>query len=60
MIAASILQTRGYRNFTEVEGGFNGIKKTEKVPTTDFVCQSKNCIVMNIFEKQTSQEINLL
>lgn len=41
MIAASILQARGYRNFTEVEGGFNGIKKTEKVPTTDFVCQSK-------------------
>ena len=41
MIAASILQARGYRNFTEVEGGFNGIKKTEKIPTTDFVCQSK-------------------
>lgn len=42
MIAASILQARGYRNFTEVEGGFNGIKKTEKVPTTDFVCQTKS------------------
>lgn len=42
MIAASILQARGYRNFTEVEGGFNGIKKTEKVPTTDFICQSKS------------------
>lgn len=41
MIAASILQARGYRNFTEVEGGFNGIKKTEKIPTSDFVCQSK-------------------
>lgn len=41
MIAASILNSRGIRNFTEVEGGFNGIKKTEKVPTTDFVCQSK-------------------
>lgn len=41
MIAASILQARGYRNFTEVEGGFNAIKKTEKVPTTDFVCQTK-------------------
>ena len=41
MIAASILNSRGIRNFTEVEGGFNGIKKTEKVPTSDFVCQSK-------------------
>ncbi|MCT3809984.1 MBL fold metallo-hydrolase [Elizabethkingia anophelis] len=40
MIAASILQARGYRNFTEVEGGFDKIKLTE-VPTTDFVCQSK-------------------
>ncbi|MYY27427.1 MBL fold metallo-hydrolase, partial [Elizabethkingia anophelis] len=36
MIAASILQARGYRNFTEVEGGFGKIKLTE-VPTTDFV-----------------------
>jgi len=44
MIAASILQARGYRNFPEVEGGFNGIKKTEKVPTTDFVCQSKTAL----------------
>ncbi|OPC53695.1 MBL fold metallo-hydrolase [Elizabethkingia bruuniana] len=40
IIAASILQARGYRNFTEVEGGFGKIKLTE-VPTTDFVCQSK-------------------
>ncbi|MBK8699464.1 MAG: MBL fold metallo-hydrolase [Saprospiraceae bacterium] len=40
MIAASILQARGYRNFTEVEGGFAAIAKTE-VPRTDFVCQSK-------------------
>ena len=40
MIAASILQARGYSNFTEVEGGFGKIKLTE-VPTTDFVCQSK-------------------
>ncbi len=40
MIAASILNSRGIRNFTEVEAGFNGIKKTE-VPTSDFVCQSK-------------------
>ena len=41
MIAASILQARGYRNFSEIEGGFNAIKKTEKIPTTDFICQSK-------------------
>lgn len=40
MIAASILQARGYRNFTEIEGGFNAIAKTE-LPRTDFVCQSK-------------------
>lgn len=40
MIAASILQARGYRNFTEVEGGFNAIAKTN-IPKTNFVCQSK-------------------
>ena len=40
MIAASILQARGYRNFSEVEGGFNAIAKTN-VSKTDFVCQSK-------------------
>jgi hydroxyacylglutathione hydrolase len=40
MIAASILQARGYRNFSEIEGGFNAIAKTT-VPKTNFVCQSK-------------------
>ncbi len=40
MMAASILQARGYRNFTEVDGGFNAIAKTS-VPKTNFVCQSK-------------------
>jgi hydroxyacylglutathione hydrolase len=40
MIAASILQARGFRNFKEVEGGFNAIAKTE-LPKTDFVCQTK-------------------
>ena len=40
MIAASILEARGYRNFTEIEGGFNAISKTN-LPKTDFVCQSK-------------------
>jgi hydroxyacylglutathione hydrolase len=40
MIAASILEARGFRNFTEIEGGFNAIAKTN-IPKTDFVCQSK-------------------
>jgi glyoxylase-like metal-dependent hydrolase (beta-lactamase superfamily II)/rhodanese-related sulfurtransferase len=40
MMAASILQARGYRNFTEVAGGFEAISKTD-LPRTDFVCQSK-------------------
>lgn len=40
MIAASILQARGYRNFTEIEGGFNAIAKTT-LPRTDYICQSK-------------------
>ena len=40
MIAASILQARGYRNFTEIESGFNAISKTG-VPKTNYVCQSK-------------------
>lgn len=43
MIAASILQARGYRNFSEVEGGFSAIAKTD-TPRTDFVCQSKTSI----------------
>lgn len=40
MIAASILLARGYRNFTEIEGGFKSIGETA-IPKTDFVCQSK-------------------
>ena len=40
MIAASILLSRGFRLFKEVEGGFNAIKK-EEIKITDFVCQSK-------------------
>jgi rhodanese-related sulfurtransferase len=44
MMAASILQARGYRNFSEVEGGFGAIANTT-VPKTDFVCQSK---VLNV------------
>jgi hydroxyacylglutathione hydrolase len=40
MIAASILQARGYRNFTEIEGGFQAIAKTE-VSTTAYRCPSQ-------------------
>jgi hydroxyacylglutathione hydrolase len=40
MIAASILQSRGYRNFSEIEGGFKAISQTA-IPKTNFVCQSK-------------------
>jgi hydroxyacylglutathione hydrolase len=40
MLAASILQARGYRNFTEVEGGFKAISETS-IPKTDYICQSK-------------------
>lgn len=40
MMAASILQARGYRNFTDVEGGFNAIASTG-VSKSDFVCQTK-------------------
>lgn len=40
MIASSILLARGYRNFTDIEGGFASIAQTN-VPKTDFVCQSK-------------------
>jgi hydroxyacylglutathione hydrolase len=40
MIAATILQSRGYRNFSEIEGGFKAIAEAG-VPKTDFVCPSK-------------------
>ncbi len=40
MMAASILEARGYRNFTEIEGGFDAISKTN-VAKTNFVCQTK-------------------
>lgn len=41
MIAASILQSRGYRNFTEVDGGFGAISNETEVSCSDFVCQTK-------------------
>ncbi|MBC7557695.1 MAG: MBL fold metallo-hydrolase [Chryseobacterium sp.] len=40
MIAASILQSHGIRNFSEIEGGFAKIQETT-LPQSDFVCQSK-------------------
>jgi glyoxylase-like metal-dependent hydrolase (beta-lactamase superfamily II)/rhodanese-related sulfurtransferase len=40
MIAASILQSRGYRNFSEVEGGYKAISSTN-VSRTNFICQEK-------------------
>ena len=40
MIAASILHSRGVRNFTEIDGGFTAIAKTS-IPITDYICQSK-------------------
>lgn len=40
MIAASILKSRGWDNFTEVAGGYSAISKTN-VPVTNFECQSK-------------------
>lgn len=41
MIAASILQARGFRNFTEVEGGFSAICKETELPKTNYICQTK-------------------
>jgi hydroxyacylglutathione hydrolase len=40
MMAASILLARGFRNFTEIEGGFKAIAQTD-ILKSDFVCQSK-------------------
>lgn len=40
MIAGSILQARGYRNFTEIAGGYNAIAKTE-LPKIESACSAK-------------------
>lgn len=40
MIAAGILQARGYRNFTDIEGGFSAIVETG-IPKSNFLCQSR-------------------
>lgn len=39
MMAGSIFNSRGIRNFTEIAGGYGAIKNTE-LAKTDFVCQS--------------------
>ncbi len=39
MMAGSILNSRGIRNFTEIAGGYGAIAKTD-LPKTDFVCPS--------------------
>jgi hydroxyacylglutathione hydrolase len=40
MIASSILKSRGWEQFVDVQGGFSAIAETS-VPKTAFVCQSK-------------------
>lgn len=40
MTAASILKSRGWNNFREIEGGFDKIKESN-VPRKDFVCASE-------------------
>lgn len=39
MIASGILNSRGIRNFTDIEGGYNKIKET-KIPKTETTCQN--------------------
>jgi hydroxyacylglutathione hydrolase len=48
-MAASILQARGYRNFSEIEGGFNAISIHRELPKSDFVCQTK---ILNKLDKK--------
>lgn len=43
MIAASILNSRGIRNFTEVEGGFAKIKETQ-IPKTEAGCCTNKAV----------------
>ena len=38
MIFISILQSRGYRNFINVKGGFNSLKESGRFKVTDYVC----------------------
>ena len=49
MIAASVLQARGYRNFTEIEGGFDTIGKTG-LPKNRFICQQADERAVNFVD----------
>jgi hypothetical protein len=64
MIAASILQARGYRNFSEIEGGFNAIKKTEKSQQILFAkvkrYHSKYFLTNGVFKKYKISIIGVL
>lgn len=40
MVAISILKARGFTRLIDVAGGFAAIKKTGKLPITDYVCPS--------------------
>jgi len=40
MLAASILKSRGFEKFADVEGGFDELSKLDAIPCTDYVCPS--------------------
>ena len=40
MIFISILQSRGYRNLVNINGGFSAMKASGKYPVTEYVCPS--------------------
>lgn len=40
-VAISILKSRGYENFTNIQGIFDKITKTDTITTTDFVCETQ-------------------
>jgi hydroxyacylglutathione hydrolase len=47
MIAASILNSRGIRNFTEIAGGYGAIKNTS-LAKTNFVCPSTSVMTLRL------------
>jgi len=40
MMAASILQSRGFRNFHEVRGGFKALSSQTNLPLTELLCSN--------------------
>jgi len=50
LIAASILKARGFRDLTDVRGGFEAMLESEKFETTDYVCPGT-------LEKQKAKEV---